>query len=428
MFITLNMSNVVVALLRFYIKFMPHQASDLGKWLSFVAAYEDDALKARLCERILAVYPQHVDALQMLAEIRLSNGEAYLAAELLRRRHEAISDQPMVIQAYRMGYFDHQRYNSGFGYVVAVRDVLLDTGYWAVLKDGVVNYIETQQRSFWLSPIVQERVTPDKEFYIVSHPPVADTIDTHCILLGGDDNYAHWVTRNLIKLYLLESKRGEALPYLVNADLQPHQLEYLDLLGIGEHQLVKVSRNKVVACRKLTVPTGICNRLDMGNGIAWLRGKLAGLIEAAGEPRDLIYVSRRGAQRRELLNEAELESALLRLGFITIEPGQMTVREQITAFARARAIVAPHGAALANLVYAPRGAFVIEITSVDISHMADFRSIARSMGQHIVTITSDDYETVPARETPEMHRNYRVNVADVLTTLRREGPRLGDVG
>jgi capsular polysaccharide biosynthesis protein len=106
----------------------------------------------------------------------------------------------------------------------------------------------------------------------------------------------------------------------------------------------------------------------------------------------------------------------------------MTVREQITAFARARAIVAPHGAALANLVYAPRGAFVIEITSVDISHMADFRSIARSMGQHIVTITSDDYETVPARETPEMHRNYRVNVADVLTTLRREGPRLGDVG
>jgi capsular polysaccharide biosynthesis protein len=39
----------------------------------------------------------------------------------------------------------------------------------------------------------------------------------------------------------------------------------------------------------------------------------------------------------------------------------MTVAEQIEAFSTARLIVAPHGAALANLVFAGSGAAVIEL-------------------------------------------------------------------
>jgi capsular polysaccharide biosynthesis protein len=48
-------------------------------------------------------------------------------------------------------------------------------------------------------------------------------------------------------------------------------------------------------------------------------------------------------------------------GFVLIDPGTMTVTEQIRAFANAEVIVATHGAALANLTFASPGATVIEL-------------------------------------------------------------------
>ncbi len=47
--------------------------------------------------------------------------------------------------------------------------------------------------------------------------------------------------------------------------------------------------------------------------------------------------------------------------FACVDPGSMSVAQQIATFAEADVIVAPHGAALANLVFCSPGASLLEL-------------------------------------------------------------------
>jgi capsular polysaccharide biosynthesis protein len=75
----------------------------------------------------------------------------------------------------------------------------------------------------------------------------------------------------------------------------------------------------------------------------------------------------RGRERhnRIVTNEDEVVEMLAGRDFKVIDPGELPVTEQIRTFAEAEWIVAPHGAALANLAFASHGASVIELFAPD---------------------------------------------------------------
>lgn len=74
-----------------------------------------------------------------------------------------------------------------------------------------------------------------------------------------------------------------------------------------------------------------------------------------------IYIQRKGAVSRRIVNEAELEGALAREGFIAVDAAALSVTEQIALFKGAKMIVSAHGSALANLIFCRPGTSVIEI-------------------------------------------------------------------
>ena len=76
---------------------------------------------------------------------------------------------------------------------------------------------------------------------------------------------------------------------------------------------------------------------------------------------NLIYISRRFS-RRALPAEGQLENLLAARGFRILHLESMDWREQISAFAGAKVIAGAHGAGLANLVFTPPGATLIELT------------------------------------------------------------------
>lgn len=78
-----------------------------------------------------------------------------------------------------------------------------------------------------------------------------------------------------------------------------------------------------------------------------------------------IYVSRRGARLRALAGEDELIGELAQRGFGVFAPRADNHAEQVKAFSSARRIVAVHGAALTNLLFAPAGAEVVELFARD---------------------------------------------------------------
>ena len=79
-----------------------------------------------------------------------------------------------------------------------------------------------------------------------------------------------------------------------------------------------------------------------------------------------IYVTRgRERHNRIVTNEDEVVEFLGDRGFTVIDPGTLPVAEQIRTFAEAEWIVAPHGAALANLTFASPGSSVVELFAPD---------------------------------------------------------------
>lgn len=73
-----------------------------------------------------------------------------------------------------------------------------------------------------------------------------------------------------------------------------------------------------------------------------------------------LFISRKHAPRRGLLNEFEVASLLKRYGFVVCTPESMTWQEQVELFRNAEVIVGMHGAGLSNMIYAASAQLVIE--------------------------------------------------------------------
>ena len=75
-----------------------------------------------------------------------------------------------------------------------------------------------------------------------------------------------------------------------------------------------------------------------------------------------LYLARRaGLHNRAVLNESEVLALLEPLGFEVVDPGALSVADQIRTFAEADVIVAPHGASLANLPFCSPGSALLEL-------------------------------------------------------------------
>ena len=78
-----------------------------------------------------------------------------------------------------------------------------------------------------------------------------------------------------------------------------------------------------------------------------------------------VYITRRLAAKRRLVNENQIESLLHDHGFIIAELETLSIAEQVRLFAQAEIVVGPHGAGLTNMVWAPRDCKVMEIQHPD---------------------------------------------------------------
>lgn len=129
-----------------------------------------------------------------------------------------------------------------------------------------------------------------------------------------------------------------------------------------------------------------------------------------------IYVSRAQARRRRVVNEAEVITALTARGYLCVELERLTWAEQIAVFRRAKIVVAPHGAGLANTAFCEPGTRVVECFGRDYVN-ACFWQLAAVRGL--------DYEAVIPTEagatTVDPKRNqldFAIDVPALLAALR----------
>jgi capsular polysaccharide biosynthesis protein len=133
--------------------------------------------------------------------------------------------------------------------------------------------------------------------------------------------------------------------------------EALDLLGIPAERRLVVPRDEAPAYRCATLRAATPPPFAADWPAPFLRELF--LPDPPTTTSRRIYIRREGALRT-VLNEDEVIALLESRGFETLTM-EGPVRAQAATFASAEAIVAAHGAALANLVFAPPGTAVVEL-------------------------------------------------------------------
>jgi len=185
-------------------------------------------------------------------------------------------------------------------------------------------------------------------------------IDDDALLVGGQGNYYHWLIDHLPRLlYALKFADVRHRKLLVNARLTRFQRESLELMGVEPSRLIGVEDDEAVTVRSVLVPrllscSTVCHPLVR----ALVREEFT--PTASGQKRR-IYLCREDAASRRLTNERELADLVARWGFERHLLGDMSFQAQVDLFSGAEAVVAVHGAGLANLLFCPEGATVFEI-------------------------------------------------------------------
>lgn len=195
--------------------------------------------------------------------------------------------------------------------------------------------------------------------------PPTERIDGSVVALatrGGNRNYFHFLLDVLPRWGVLE----ECLPgFKPDAVYVPREARYqeelLSMIGLDDYPIIPVTPARTVRASTLLVPC-LTNPSEVAPRwtVEWLREHLPP-VHVADKP-SRIYVTRRGRRNtRRLVQEDTIWPMLKQRGFERIDPGTLTVQEQIDHFAAAEVIVGLHGAAMTNLLFARPGVRVLEV-------------------------------------------------------------------
>ena len=193
-------------------------------------------------------------------------------------------------------------------------------------------------------------------------PVVADIQCAEAISLGGIPQYYHNTIDYFSRLALVLGRpEYDDLPILVNADLAPFQREFFAMAGIPASRLLPVPAGQIAAAGRLVVPSPLTKGGRRMHPVlpAWYRSAFGVANRLSGSAR--LYISRSEGLARRVCNEREVVSALNERGFRVVDPGKLSVAEQIALFSEAACVVAPTGAALSNMVFMPPGGLVVSL-------------------------------------------------------------------
>lgn len=129
-----------------------------------------------------------------------------------------------------------------------------------------------------------------------------------------------------------------------------------------------------------------------------------------------VYFSRKDASpMRRVLNEDDIESLMIRNGYTVLRGRDLTVSEKIYISSKATVIAGQYGAGHTNMVFAPKGAFLLDIQRQDIVNF-NYRRLAGAAMQRYACLVGEISSTYLDRVNDKINLSYKewsVNI-DVL--------------
>lgn len=276
------------------------------------------------------------------------------------------------------------------------------------LQDGFVPEL-TRRDNLWGWQVSQHR-----DFH---HLP------GHALMLvvEGSSLFSHWLLDTVPRFHVLE-QAGISLDefdhVLVAMKARPFHRETIERLGLADGRVVgRQALGPLVSCDAFThvseVRQGFVADPFVYDYVAQLYG-----VKPAAQPARRLWISRAGAGRRRMPNEAELLRVLEEFGFESVRTEDLGVAGAAQLCAEAEVIAGPHGAGLANVAFMPPGGQVLEIYGAHLS--TEYWRICADRGIGYTCLQGTDADGRPLdRETVERMSYFDRNHADVHVTPER---------
>jgi len=180
-------------------------------------------------------------------------------------------------------------------------------------------------------------------------------------------NYYHWLIDLLPRLLLLKEIDGGFDAFdriLINGSDTRYERESLAALGLPREKVLYVNERQRFQLESAIIPS-----MDHSSKVIapWkinaLRNLRDSLTSDCRSYARRLYVSRRSAAVRRLVNEEDLRPLLEKAGFDLVELDSRSWIDQVQMFTNAEVVLASHGAALANIAFCHPGTLIAEVTT-----------------------------------------------------------------
>ena len=218
-------------------------------------------------------------------------------------------------------------------------------------------------------------------------------------------NYAHWLTAHLPKLLLLRER-----DMLADIVLPPERSAAIDaslrMIGIAPEEYRTFDETRPLSVGELTVVGSDRFRPELLRLVPKAFGS-----DDAPPPDRRVLVSRASAARRRLVNEDEVWALLEPEGFERVEMERLSFEEQVALMRETRVLLAPHGAGLANMVFCPRGADIVELANMS-APSPNFYALASGLEHRYWLLRAEGL----GRDR-DLHQDLRMDIGELRALL-----------
>jgi capsular polysaccharide biosynthesis protein len=204
-------------------------------------------------------------------------------------------------------------------------------------------------------------------------------------------NYGHWFLDELPRLVSALPHLPPDTKFIVSDPVQEFKLKSLAALGITEERLIPVKGYFETHCERLWFATPLCDGEWASTSPAVFRQIREALLQTYGGTRgptpEKIFISRRGAASKRLINEDELLPMIEEFGFSVVQTEKLSLAQQVRTFSKVKVVLAAHGAGMTNILFSPPPALLLELQDVKFAPRRWYWKVPSILGHHYSTMT-----------------------------------------
>lgn len=231
------------------------------------------------------------------------------------------------------------------------------------------------------------------------------------------NNYFHWVTQFLPKLELADRVVGlhKIDHFLLSIGCAAFQEESLRRFGIDSAKIMMIDPTQLVEAEELVITSYPSENGTLSPWTAEFLHNDELLKNTCPKGRysssSAIFLDRDPRHgKRHIQNRTEVMSMISAMGIDAVDCGDLSFAEQVSVCANARLIIGIHGAAMVNMVFAPKGAQIIELLP---------RNHQIPCYKYLANACHHRYESLLGCEPGPLPGRARIPDADIIVPTRR---------